>query len=191
MRRGYKAWCEEVSADYHNQLGLNIDDPLDPFELAKHINLKVWHPKDIPNLSKQCLEQLTINDIDNWSAVTIKVNGINLTILNSSHPDTRQRSSLAHEISHIVLNHKPSRVDLSEQGYLLLNTFNQDQEDEADWLSASLLVPREGLLKKYKRQQNTKSLARHFGVSEKLLNWRLRMTGILIQSRRSNRYMNK
>lgn len=184
MRRGYKSWCESTSTEYRTTLGLALDDALDPAALAAHLNVLVWYPEDVPGLSQSSLQQLTIHDGDSWSAVTLSIEDTDLMIVNSAHAPNRQRSSLAHEIAHLILKHKPGRVDISAAGHLLLSTFDKEQEDEADWLAGALLVPREGLLHAYFQSNDATILSDQFGVSNDLLQWRLRMTGVKVQASR-------
>ena len=186
MRRGFKAWCETTAENHRAALQLKPEDPLDPKKLADHLGITVWQPEDVPDLAEDDLQQLTINDRDSWSAVTIQVSDTNLIIVNSAHAPTRQRSSLSHEISHLILDHEPGRIDLSPSGHLLLSSFEREQEEEADWLSGTLLVPRDGLKKLICSTQDPSILANHFGISVKMLNWRLRMTGVVTQARRTH-----
>lgn len=185
MRRGFKTWCETTAETYRSALQLKPDDPLNPEDLAEHLGVIVWRPEDVPELEDESLRQLTIHDRNSWSAVTIQHNGFNLTIVNSAHSPKRQRSSLSHELSHLILDHEPGRIDLSPDRYLLLNSYEREQEEEADWLSATLLVPRAGLQTMFRSTQSPQALARHFNVSLDLLNWRLRMTGVATQARRA------
>ena len=191
MRRGFKAWCENAAADYRTALRLKPPDPLNPDELAAHLGVMVWRPEDVPELSPDSLRQLTINDRDSWSAVTLRLGDTNLTILNSAHALTRKRSSLTHELAHLILDHEPSRIDVSPAGHLLLSSFEREQEEEADWLSATLLVPRAGLQVAYRATQDAQTLADHFGVSLDMMNWRLRMTGIVTQARRASKWSHR
>lgn len=185
MRRGYKSWCENTSAEFRTSLGQRLNDPLDADALAAHLEVEILRPEDLPDLSVASLQQLTISDPESWSAVTLRIEGVSLTILNSAHAPTRQRSSLAHELAHLILDHQPGRIDISPAGHLLLSSFEKEQEDEADWLSGSLLVPRAGLQLMFRSNQDPQVLAEHFGVSHQLLQWRLRMTGVAVQARRA------
>ena len=185
MRRGFKTWCETTAEKYRTALGLNPVNQLDPRELAAHLGVIVWRPEDVPELSKKSLQRLTNRDSGSWSAVTIRHDDTNLTIVNSAHAPTRQRSSLSHELAHIMLDHEPGRIDLSHAGHLLLSSYEREQEEEADWLSGTLLVPRAGLVIAYRSAQDPRILANSFGVSVDMLNWRLRMTGVATQARRA------
>lgn len=185
MRRGFKAWCETTATRYRAELGLKPQEPLDLKDLAAHLGVIVWRPEEIPELSGSSLRQLTDHDSDSWSAVTIRHGDTNLTIVNSAHAPTRQRSSLSHELAHIMLDHEPGRIDLSPAGHLLLSSYEQEQEEEADWLSGTLLVPRQGLAIAYRSNPDPRILADRFHVSVDMLNWRLRMTGVATQVRRA------
>ena len=188
MRRGFKSACERIAAGHRDALGLALDEPLDPELLASHLGVEVWRPEEVSGLSTESVSQLVNRDGDSWSAVTLRVQRVRLTIVNSAHYPTRQRSSIAHELAHLILNHEPDRIDVSEKGYLLLSSFEREQEEEANWLGAALLVPREGLLTAFRRTENVQRLADHFGVSVQLLQWRLRMTGVTVQAKRAQSY---
>ena len=158
---------------------------LDRRRLAEYLNVRVLRPEDVPNVAPASLRQLRGAGQDSWSAVTISQSGLTLVILNSGHPLTRQANSLAHELAHIILNHTSDDTDMSREGFLFRNRFDEEQEDEANWLAGCLLLPREGLLHAYWRQRSPAALAQHFGVSQKLVTWRLRMTGIARQAARA------
>lgn len=191
MRRGFKAACERKAAALRQAIGLCPDEALDPEILAQHLGVTVWRPEDVPELAPDSLSQLVREDPDSWSAVTLQVGSSRLTIVNSAHAPTRQRSSVAHELAHIILEHRPSRVDISERGFLVLSSFEGDEEREADLLAATLLVPRDGLVRAYRRQRDEECLADHFGVSLRLLKWRLRTTGVALQAKRASAYRRK
>lgn len=188
MRRGFKSWCENASGEYRSHLGLGLAGPLEPRDLARHLGVLVRTPNELPGLSHQTITQLTRVDPDSWSAVTVAANGRNLVVINSAHAPTRQRSSLAHELAHIILNHRPSTMRVSEEGFLFRDRYDTDQEEEADWLGGALLLPRGGLLCVYRQTSSSKAIGEIFGVSTKLVDWRLRMTGILVQIRRADRW---
>ena len=181
MRRGFKAWCEKTAGDYRQVLGVPPAAALDPNRLAAHLGLRVTTPEAIPTLSETSRRQLLEIDPDSWSAVTLVRNDSGLVILNSAHSAVRQRSSLAHELAHILLNHASDQTHLSELGLLFRRSFDREQEREANWLAGCLLVPRDGLLKARLRTPSEEALAARFGVSASMISWRLRATGVLRQ----------
>lgn len=117
--------------------------------------------------------------------MTIKEAGIMAIIVNPSHAPERQSSTMMHEISHIILKHVAVRVDLSQTGIMLVSEYSEDDEGEADWLAGTLLLPRD-TIKHYRELGMTSTqIARLFGVSNQMCEWRIRMTGIEVQMRRS------
>ncbi|MDE2782443.1 MAG: ImmA/IrrE family metallo-endopeptidase [Gemmatimonadota bacterium] len=144
-------------------------------------------PEAIPGLSRQTVVHLTRVDRDSWSAVTISHNGKRLVVLNSGHSEARQTSSLAHELGHIILNHTTDQAVLSDEGFLFRGNYDAAQEEEANWLAGCLLVPRDGLLAAGRRNSDRRYLAMRFGVSQDMIEWRLRMTGVSRQLKREER----
>ena len=187
FRRGFKSWCENVAIQQRRELGLARGDPLDPWNLAQHLGVVVWNVEDVPGLDPRCLQILVRDDPDSWSAVTLTVETHQLIVLNSAHSGGRPASDLMHEISHIILDHKPARVDVSEDGFLLLNTYDRGQEEEANWLSGCLLVPREAALLIRRNGTDLRVAAKAYGVSLQMLDYRLNVTGVDAQLSRARR----
>jgi len=183
LRRGFKALAERNALAARSALGRGPLDPLDAWEYARYLNVVVVNFASL-GLSEDAVQQLTVTDQSSWSAMTLKDDGITLIVLNPSHAPSRQPNNLMHELAHIELDHQPARVDVSETGVLLLSDYSDDQELEADWHAGALLVPRDGLLEMRAQGASTADIASHFGVSEALCQWRLRMTGVDAQMRR-------
>jgi Zn-dependent peptidase ImmA (M78 family) len=181
FERGFKAWCERYSVDKRKALGLAAHDPLDPRELATHLGVRVWNPDDVPGLSSEAIAVLLRNDgvtPSDWSAVTLMVGAKVVVILNSSHSMGRQASDLTHELAHRIRGHEAKEVSVSEDGLMLLSSYEKAQEEEADWLSGSLLLPREALASIKRRRLDTAAACTGYGVSARMLQYRMSMTGI-------------
>jgi Zn-dependent peptidase ImmA (M78 family) len=166
-------------------LGLRPYSPLDPWLYAGHLKVTVLEFGNL-GLHAQTVRQLTTVDGDSWSAMTLKMDETFAIVLNPSHAVTRQRSDLAHELSHIELRHVPARVEISETGLLLLSDFSDEQEQEADWLGAAFLLPREGLVRLRSERKSMPEIATYYGVSTALCECRLRMTGVDVKMRRAH-----
>ena len=67
---------------------------------------------------------------------------------------------------------------------MIMRSYDQKQEDEANWLGWTLLLPRESLVSAAKAKLATAQIAERCGVSERLVEYRLRMTGVNNQFRR-------
>lgn len=178
FKRGFKTWCENVAVLQRKALGLRSIDPLNPLLLASHLGVEVWKPEEIPGIESECLHVLLQEDPGSWSAVTLSVNSRDVIIINTAHRGGRPASNLMHELAHILIGHSPARVDVSEDGYLMLNTFDKSQEDEANWLCGCLLLPREALLVIRRRSIDPVVAKGQYGVSLDMLNYRMQVTGI-------------
>ena len=101
-----------------------------------------------------------------------------MVVLNSAQSARRQNSVLMHELAHIILGHELASASFTAAGHFIPGTYNQDQEEEAAWLGAALLLPRPALMWMRRQRLSDESAATYFGVSPDLLHWRIRMTGI-------------
>ena len=164
-------------------LGLGPLSPLCPWKLADHLGLHVLDIKQLP-IPANDIDHLTGAGSKAWSGFSIRHAGLIGVVLNTSHSLRRLRSTLMHEIAHIHLRHVGSRVDVNDSGILLISDFSREQEEEADWLSGALLLPRDALLEARKTNNTIDQICEEFGVSSDLCNWRLRMTAVDTQLKR-------
>jgi Zn-dependent peptidase ImmA (M78 family) len=178
LRRGFKTWCENASYGYRRDLKLARHARLDPRDLALQIGVAILTPHEIPGLDAETLNHLINVDPDSWSAVTLTIGQVSIVITNSSHPDTRQNNSLAHELSHLILKHPPAQAFVTPDGMMVMNEYNRVHEEEANCLSATLLIPRDGLIHFLSLGWSDEQIAAHFGVSMDLLRMRKNLTGV-------------
>lgn len=184
FNRGFKTSCENIARQQRQFLRLAPADPLNPWALAKHLGILVHTVLEVPGLSTDCTKTLLHDDADSWSAVTVTANNKNVIILNSSHAQTRLASDLVHELAHILLGHKAARIDITEDGSLMLSTYSRQQEDEANWLAGCLLLPREALVLIRRQRLDLVNAARKYGTSMAMLKYRISVTGIDYQFKR-------
>jgi hypothetical protein len=182
--RGFKTWCENTAVGLRRQLGIALEDPLDPAALAQHLGVAVWAAHDVPGADDDTLRVLLHDDPSSWSAVTVHAAGASVIITNSAHSGGRPASDLMHELAHLVLGHEAARVDVSEDGHLVLHTFDRAQEDEANWLSGCLLLPRVALLHAREHGWTSRRIADHYGVSETMVGYRMNVSGVEAQMKR-------
>jgi Zn-dependent peptidase ImmA (M78 family) len=177
FKRGFKSWCENTSVSLRTELNLGSADALDPYKLAAHLNIIVWKLEEIPGVPVECVTVL-LADSDSWSAATVRVGIRNAVILNSGHSPARMNSDFMHELSHLVLAHTAARVDISEDGILLLSNYDRVQEDEANWLAGCLLLPRESLYLARRKRLSVEAISAQYGASKDMVNFRLNVTGV-------------
>lgn len=187
MKRGFKAEAERVAAETRRELNLNREDKLDPFELAKYLAIPVLTMEDVSAYdgNSAFCRYFSHIDLDSFSAITIFVGRRRLIVHNEHHHPHRQASNISHEISHTLLEHEPTST-VSSDGQRF---WDSEMEQEANWLAAALLVPREGALQMVRAGNGITEIASHYGVSESLCRWRIAQTGILQQIERGSRWM--
>ncbi len=179
--RGFKSWCEGVSAQVRRDLGLTATGPLDPRKLAVSLGVDLWTPTDVPGLPTEVSRRLLKSHSDSWSAITISHGDVVVIVYNPAHSPARQASDLMHELAHVLLGHEPTRMFISPHSGIGLRTHDKDQEAEASWLAGCLLLPREALLHIRRRGLSTDEARRAYGVSTELLRFRLNATGVNVQ----------
>lgn len=178
LRHGFKAQSERRSVEIRKRFGLGPDAPLIARQLAAAYGILVWTEADIAGVSRDDLVQLTVTDAESWSAFTMRVGEKHLVVVNSSQSEPRQNSVIMHEISHILLGHELTSAGLTAGGHFVPTSYNQDQEDEADWLAGTLLLPRPALLRIRSKGMSDGQAQIAYQVSDQMLKWRFRMTGV-------------
>lgn len=187
LERGFKSWAERLSEGVRRDLSVSPSGALDPYKLAAHLAVELLTPQDIVGIPQEVLDQLLEKDPWGWSAVTQIVGKRTIVIFNPRHSAGRRASNVMHEMAHLLLDHEPSKIMLLHDGSLVMRTFDQRQEDEANWLSGCLLLPRVALLRVARERKSTQEIAIEFGVSEVLVNYRVRITGVAAQARSASR----
>lgn len=110
-----------------------------------------------------------------------------LIVFNSAQSEPRRNSVVMHELAHIILGHELTSASLTEDGHFVPTTYDQDQEDEADWLAGTLLLPRPALLKIRRLRMSDQVATETYAVSQQMLTWRFRMTGVDFQLQNARR----
>ncbi len=173
-----------MSAAAREELGISALGPLVPVRYAEHVGVHILTFDEL-SLPPKARRQLLEVDSSSWSGMAIREAGLVGVLVNPTHSPERQASTMMHELSHVVLKHQPVRVDVSPGGILLVSEYSEDDEDEANWLSGALLLPRDALKHYREKEWPPAKIASHFGVSSQMYEWRIRMTGIEMQMRRA------
>jgi hypothetical protein len=173
--------------------GLRRDDePLNPFDLAKYANLLVASFEQIePFLSEETKQHLLTDASDKWSggACSQKLpDGRKLIILNPTHGANRQNATLMEEISHVFLGHKPSRLQVknyNREGKVIARDYHAEIEEEAYSVGAAALVPYSALRRMILQGKSSREIARHFNVSRELVEYRMKVSRLWDEYKRS------
>lgn len=181
LPRGFKAEAERFSLSIRGELSLRPIDRLDCLGLAEYLGIPVVPLPELreDGASMQSITRL-ISPEAGFSALTVCAGTRRLIVFNPEHPPGRRANSLAHELSHILLDHPPTQA----MGNGGCRNWDSQLEAEADWMAGTLLVPRDGALMWLRSGGNTENGAVHFGVSRSLFTWRVQQTGVLRQMTR-------
>ena len=188
MKRGFKAEAERIATGTRLELGLRRTDRLQPIDLAKHLEIPVFTMAELwsyCNGGTDFCRYFSHIDPDSFSAVTIFLRAHRrIVVHNETHHRHRQASNISHEISHTLLEHTPTAI-INSNGQRF---WNAQMEQEATWLGAALLVPREGALELARNGATVVEIAAQYGVSESLCSWRIANTGIPQQLERTKQW---
>lgn len=174
MRRGFKADAERRAADVRKAMSLRAADPIDSMKLAEHVGAEVRCADQLTSLAKlQALEELQPGA---FSACTFTLDERHVIVYSPLASPGRRQSDIAHEVSHILLDHKLNSVQTV--GGVSFFTCDPDEEQEANWLAGCLLLPRPLLYAAARRGLDAPTIALTYMVSESMANFRLRTTGV-------------
>ena len=178
LRRGFKAEAERLAKDIWSEMGLRPRDRMEAVELAKHMGCVVRPADTLVDIAK--LEELEQIQDDAFFACTFKLPTDRYAIVYSPlMPDTRRNSDVAHEVAHIILDHRLSHLKrLANVAFL---SCDKQQEDEAAWLSGCLLLPRFALIHDLRKGKATRTIAENRVLSNDMVDYRLRVTGVARQ----------
>lgn len=182
FRRGFKTEANSLTADVRSELGLSMFAPLDPHALASWLEIPIIRLSEFAERAPAVRHLLEIEQ-EVFSAVTVFAGSQRTIVHNDAHAPTRQRSNLTHELAHGLLLHPPTPA-LDNTG---CRHWDQDIEDQANWLSGALLVPESAAMAIAKGRWTVASAAEHFGVSPAMIRFRLNTTGARRRVQRSRR----
>jgi Zn-dependent peptidase ImmA (M78 family) len=175
-----KAACKRLAAELRTEIGLQPMDALDPWALADLYGIRVISLSHL-TVSSAARTHLTITRQDVFSGALIPAGNGAVILENDSHPLTRRRSTMGHELGHIVAEHKFETSLVSERG---CRVADQTQEDEAAEIAGELLLPFEAAKQLARRNATDQEVALQFGVSPDLARWRMDATGARLIARR-------
>lgn len=162
----------EITSGYYKHFSLDLDG------LCEKLNIKLY--------------EATFDD-DNVSGAITRDGETWKIVINESHPTTRKRFTVAHELGHYfaITNDSLLAVEYLEDNdnvikdYFILNRDdvvsddNYQIERQANYIGASLLMPEQMVRQLFDEGTTTSVMAEKFGVSEAALSYRLKSLGLL------------
>ena len=139
------------------------------------MSIPIIEPKDLGDLDEGIKDRLKRVHSEAWSAITVSDGTNYLIVLNSNHTSARSNSNLAHEIAHVILGHEPSIMFILPQNDTILRTHNKEQEEEANWLAAAILLPRDALIYARERGMSDEEICAEYGVSRAMLRFPIQL----------------
>ena len=184
LRRGFKSEAERIAKQVQADLGLSISESVEPKLIAELLGIEVRAGDEL--IPRERFEELGDIQPDAFSACTLRPSPDRTVVVhNPLSPKTRRKSDIAHELAHTLLDHELSRVQ--RLGDVTFLSCNPVQEEEAAWLSGCLLLPRALLLAEIQRGAGASDIARKHGVSERMAQYRLDVTGVERQNQASTK----
>jgi hypothetical protein len=138
LPEGFKEECEEIAIETRRELGSDCENRFDPWGLAEWLHIDVDSIECFCASDNRDVRRLTKFDQDGFSAATAFCTPKARILFNPAHPPARQRESVAHELGHVLLEHKPTWPPFDQEG----KRYSREQEEaEAEYMAAALLVP--------------------------------------------------
>ncbi len=180
LPRGFKADAERRAITLRAEMGLAPADALPPADLAEHLGVGFRMADTlVPMAALAALDKLQPGC---FSACTLPGPTGPVVVVNPLNSPGRQQSDAMHELSHILLRHETRQLE--RIGDLVFFTCDPDQEEQADHLGATLLLPRPLLVAAHAGGLTIAAIAETYGVSEQLARWRVNSTGVAVQIKR-------
>jgi len=180
-----KADCKRFAAELRAEIGLEPMEALDPWKLAELYGIQVIAFSAL-QLGTEIHEHFTVTRPDVFSGALLPIGNGAVIVENDSHPVTRRRSTMGHELAHVIREHKFAASLVNERG---CRSADPVQEEEAAEIGAELLIPFEAAKYLARRNASNETVALQFGVSIDMARWRMDSTGArLIAARQAAAY---
>lgn len=168
----------ELAAEERRELGLDIMDLLDPYELAERHGIPVYAISELEasGCAPETVRHFLVARKKAWSAAIIPVGSARIVIENDAHEFVRRRSSLAHEMSHHLLEHAFPDTLLTEDHD---RAFSPKVEKEALFLAGELLVPEKACVKLAFNGADNLAVGTRFEVSTQFSQMRMKGPRVL------------
>ena len=172
LRHGFGAAANRISLGLRVQLGLSNFDPLDPRVFFDRREIPVFPLSMYRDLCPGSVGHIAPSG--DFSAVLLHPEpGSWFVVHNDFHAPGRQASDLSHELAHFLLAHPGEQVCFGDSG----RRVNSLVELEAAYLGGCILIPNEAAHRLAALRVNRSDAAEQYGVSEAMVEYRLRVSG--------------
>lgn len=168
-------------------LGLSEFERLCPYRLAEEHGTDVYSLEDLAasGCPQEAIEYFTTKRPEAWSAALVPNGTGSFIVENTIHLSWRRRSNIAHEMAHLLLEHKFDTVILTDSQHGCRDQVSKSIEDQAAELGAELLLPAAAARRAAARGKTDEQVAQLYDVSIELARWRMNATGARIIAQRT------
>lgn len=172
----------EVAEEERRNLGLEANEPLDPYALAGEHGIPVYSLTELLDfdLVPEACDHFHSSKAKSWSAALVPIGSARIIVENDAHASVRRRSNIAHELGHHLLEHPFESVVLGEDHK---RQFDRAMEKQALFVSAHLLISEEAARRAAYDGWDNAQVAQFFEVSEQFA--QMRMSGPRVIARRA------
>lgn len=183
LRRGFKAEAERTAAKIRSDLGLESHHAVDIKQAAEVLGVRVVSASTLVDIER--LEEIEAIQAFAFSACTFDIRGSNVIVFNPLRSAERSASDIAHEVSHLLLEHELTEIQFFDG--VPFRTCQAEQEEEATALGGTILLPRPLLLSAARSGSSVEALAQRNGVTIEMARFRWNTTGVARQVKASRK----
>jgi Zn-dependent peptidase ImmA (M78 family) len=180
-----KAMAKQLAIEVREELGVGVHEAFDPYVLADEYGVQVFTLDEIADGLGDvgdAVRHFTEFRASVFSAAVVPLGSGRVIVENPAHTVPRRRSTLAHEMSHVVLEHEFTTL-LRTEGRC--RESDREQEMQADELSGELLLPSDAALRLAYNGVCDDDVALRFDVSIEFARWRMNSTGARTRAQRA------
>lgn len=173
-----KQEMEEMAEEFRSDLGVGDTEPLDALRV-RIAGVEVLVPTDIADLDAACLNFLIGEGSDQWSAMSVPLDLDTdrwAVLRNDRHILARQKVTYLEECWHIMLGHKLTKVAKVSDAFG--RTYDTTEEHDAYYLASASLLPKAAVTECVERGESSSDIADKFGVSQQLVEYRIKRLGL-------------
>lgn len=173
-----KEELEQTAGDFRKDLGLEKNDPLDPFHLVVD-SVVVERLRTSSCIDPKTIKILAGIACNEWSAMSVPINSAQdswVVFLNDCHTPERQRVTLLEEYWHILSGHKLTKI--AKIAGTFGRTYDSAEEHDAYFLASATLLPREAVKRMVSEGKSAAQIGAYYGTSPELVEYRIKRLGL-------------
>ena len=179
MGQGWtKKALQDLALEVRREIGTGPHGQLDLDRLTDEYGIPVYAMRDLGGgCSTDALEYFTLLRPEAWSAALVPAGTGRFIVENCAHTLQRRRSNVAHEMSHLLLEHEFEGILFSDGGCRELGPEMAVKERQASDLSGELLIPMSAAITAALSKKSDEEVAEQFNVSARFAAWRMNASG--------------